>query len=567
MKKNSIFLIFTLVLSCAVVLLLSPVRSQCGNAEQPADDTLQPQASASAMGGSGWIAGWGANTYHQGSPPTTNNNYVAIAAGGYHSVALRSDGSIEAWGNNVYGQRNAPTGTNYVAIAAGNRHSLALKSNGSVVGWGDNTYGETNPQTGSQYVAIAAGDDCSIALKSDGSIVVWGDTSYGLGTPPTDNDYVAIAAGGHHGIALRSNGLIAVWGDTSYGLNTPPSGQYIAIAAGYYHGLALNNLGYIVGWGFDGNGEIDSPTDYGYVAIAAGYAPGLALKPDGSIVGWGSNSKGQASPPTGHKYVAIASGGSAYHSLALFGYEVRASVSGGNGSVSPAVQPVAVGGSATVNITPDAGYRVASIIDNSVAMPATLSYVISKAVAGHIIVVSFEPGCDSPSITTDPQNQTIGNGDSATLAVVAVGMAPLHYQWYQGTYPYTSHTVGTDADSYSTGALTTTTSFWVRLSNTCGQTNSATATITVSGTGSGPTITNVTSKTSKAGSSATIYGTGFSTDKKKDVVYFGTKKVKNITKANTTSLKVTIPKVANGTYAVTVAVNGTSSNAVNFTVK
>ncbi len=85
--------------------------------------------------------------------------------------------------------------------------------------------------------------------------------------------------------------------------------------------------------------------------------------------------------------------------------------------------------------------------------------------------------------------------------------------------------------------------------------------------GSGPSITSMTSKTSKPGSSATINSTGFSTDKKKNIVYFGTKKVKSINKAKTTSLKVTIPKVKKGIVGVYVEVNGQTSNTFQFQVK
>ncbi|MBI2837974.1 MAG: IPT/TIG domain-containing protein [Acidobacteria bacterium] len=84
--------------------------------------------------------------------------------------------------------------------------------------------------------------------------------------------------------------------------------------------------------------------------------------------------------------------------------------------------------------------------------------------------------------------------------------------------------------------------------------------------GSGPTITSIRCKTCKPGSAATIYGTGFSTDKKKDVVYFGKKKVKSIARAKPTSLRLTIPKVK-GTVDVYVLVNGEESNHVSFTVK
>jgi alpha-tubulin suppressor-like RCC1 family protein len=62
---------------------------------------------------------------------------VAIAAGGAHSLALKSDGTVVAWGSNFSGQMRVPSGlSGVVAIAAGDAHSLALKSDGTVVAWG-----------------------------------------------------------------------------------------------------------------------------------------------------------------------------------------------------------------------------------------------------------------------------------------------------------------------------------------------------------------------------------------------------------------------------------------------
>ena len=57
--------------------------------------------------------------------PAGLTNVVAIAAGSIHSLALRSDGSFVAWGDNSYGQTNQPTGlTVVVDIAAGDGHTL-----------------------------------------------------------------------------------------------------------------------------------------------------------------------------------------------------------------------------------------------------------------------------------------------------------------------------------------------------------------------------------------------------------------------------------------------------------
>ena len=83
----------------------------------------------------------------------------------YHSLALKSDGSLVGWGNNVYGQTNVPAGNDFMAIAAGGFHSLALKSDGSLVGWGYNGYGQTNVPAGDDFMAIAAGGYHSLAIR------------------------------------------------------------------------------------------------------------------------------------------------------------------------------------------------------------------------------------------------------------------------------------------------------------------------------------------------------------------------------------------------------------------
>jgi hypothetical protein len=91
---------------------------------------------------------------------------VAIAAGGQHSLALKSDGTVAGWGYDYYGQVTPPAGLSGVAaIAAGVGHSLALKSDGTVVGWGDNMSGQaTPPEWLTGVVAIAAGWKHSLAL-------------------------------------------------------------------------------------------------------------------------------------------------------------------------------------------------------------------------------------------------------------------------------------------------------------------------------------------------------------------------------------------------------------------
>lgn len=92
------------------------------------------------------------------------------------------------------------------------------------------------------------------------------------------------------------------------------------------------------------------------------------------------------------------------------------------------------------------------------------------------------PACSAPTITTQPQSQTIQSSQSANLSVAASGSAPLAYQWYQGSSGDTGSPVGgATSATLNTGPLTATVSGWVRVSNACGHADSVTATITVTG--------------------------------------------------------------------------------------
>jgi hypothetical protein len=262
----------------------------------------------------GSLVAWGWNGEGECNIPS-GTNYIAIAAGGFHSLALKSDGSIIAWGDNYYGECNVPSG-NYVAIAAGWGYSLALKSDGSVVAWGDNYYGECNVPPGN-FIAIAADSFHSLALKSDGSLVAWGWNNSGVcDDVPAGNNFKAIAAGTSHNLALKSDGSLVAWGNNFECQCCVPDGNnFKAIAAGAVHNVALKSDGSIVAWGRHYERQCEAPTGNNYVAISAGWYHNLALKSDGSLVAWGLDILGRCDVPSGNNFTAIAAGGA--HSLAI----------------------------------------------------------------------------------------------------------------------------------------------------------------------------------------------------------------------------------------------------------
>ena len=269
------------------------------------------------------VVAWGWNNFGQANVPTGLSGVIAIAAGGSHSLALKSNGTVVAWGNNSDGETTVPAGLSGVtAIAAGwGGHSLALKSDGTVVAWGNDSSGQTDVPAGLSGVSvISAGYFHSLALKSDGTIVGWGSNGYGEATAPAGlSGVTTIAAGYMYSLALKSDGTVVAWGYDGYGQTDVPAGLsgVTAISAGGYHNLALKSNGTVVAWGYDYYHQADVPAGLsGVTAIAAGNGHSLALRSNGTVVAWGNDDEGQTTVPAGLSGVtAIAAGGG--HSLAL----------------------------------------------------------------------------------------------------------------------------------------------------------------------------------------------------------------------------------------------------------
>jgi len=273
------------------------------------------------------------------NPPVNVTNALAVATAGYNSAygdyyALGADGKLYAWANYYanYGETNVSALSNSVvtAIAASGQSALALKSDGTVSAWGYGYYGQTNPPSGlSGVVAIACGGYHDLALKNDGTVTGWGGGAtmgYNYGQATNNSaatNVVAIAAGNLHSLALRADGTVVAWGYGSDGSTVVPftATNLVAIAAGTGFSIALRVNGTVVQWGYPLNAYPVPATLSNVVAISAASQHCAALRNDGTVVCWGyESSVGAASngvPADLTNVIAIASGGD--HDFALLG--------------------------------------------------------------------------------------------------------------------------------------------------------------------------------------------------------------------------------------------------------
>jgi alpha-tubulin suppressor-like RCC1 family protein len=276
----------------------------------------------------GLVVAWGDDDYDESKYPADLTNAVAIAAGDYHSVGVREDGTAEQWGYYWTGAAFYPVGsapgyTNLVAVAAGAEHDLGLLTDGTVVSWGlTNADANYVPEGLSGVKAVSAGWYHNLALQTNGTVVVWGSNLFGqTNAPPDLTNITAIAAGAQHSLALRSDGTVIGWGYSPSGQTNVPSdlSNVVAVAAGGMHSLALKADGEVVAWGYNNDGQCNVPEGLSNVmAIAAGWAHSVALKNNGTVVAWGENSSGQTNVVTNLPPVKLIAAGGDHTLAAVF---------------------------------------------------------------------------------------------------------------------------------------------------------------------------------------------------------------------------------------------------------
>jgi len=273
-------------------------------------------------------------------------------------MALKSDGSLWAWGINWHGQLGdgtkeirstpvmIPTIPGLAAISTGLNHTVVMKTDSTIWGWGKNATWQLGDRSSiedrltpvqvdfspfsspvMENIRIATSDTGSLYIKSDSTLLQWGNNSSYKENITLPDGAISVSGGKEHFLALTSVGTVWAWGNNTYGqlgngtfsdaqdpAQVTSLTDIIGISAGEYHSMALKSDGTVWTWGLNGGrlgngttGNRNTPVMViglnDVVAIAGGGGHSLALKASGEVWGWGKNDLGQIKvDPTAYQH-------------------------------------------------------------------------------------------------------------------------------------------------------------------------------------------------------------------------------------------------------------------------
>ena len=300
------------------------------------------------------------NTVNSSSPVQIGTNTIWSSTGSSRqsNLAVTTDGKLWSWGKNDVGQlgtndgvyRSSPTQvgtlTTWLNVFSSQYNtSFAIRTDGTLWAWGKNNYGQLgqNDQsdrispnqvgTGTTWLSVSGGYYHTLATKTDGTLWSWGrnnsgqlgiNTTVGIGRSSpvqvtADNNWSAVVAGKYFSVATRTNGTLWTWGigvDGQLGLNNLPNRSsptqvgtntnWSKISAGYLHVAATKTDGTLWTWGANENGQLgdnntssrrSSPTQIGsstnWSKVYSSFSMSHAIKTDNTLWLWGHNQYGQ----------------------------------------------------------------------------------------------------------------------------------------------------------------------------------------------------------------------------------------------------------------------------------
>ena len=248
-----------------------------------------PQVSAGgahtcALKTNGTVRCWGDNG--DGRLDAPQGTLTHVSAGGGFTCGLRPDGTAACWGND-YGGQSSPPNTTFVDISAGNSHACGLKADGHIECWGGEPYPGENT-----FVDISAGSN-TCGVTTDGQLDCWGPFHGGI----SGGNYVQVAYGNSDdGCALTASGDARCWEDGWYGIQDAPSESFVQLSVGSRHACGVTTSGSVLCWGDNGYGQSMAPQGQ-FTQVSAGLFHTCGLKSDATVVCWGNDEDGQVTPP------------------------------------------------------------------------------------------------------------------------------------------------------------------------------------------------------------------------------------------------------------------------------
>jgi alpha-tubulin suppressor-like RCC1 family protein len=278
---------------------------------------------------------------------------------GGHTLGLRENGAAWSWGSNNFGQlgdnsvvsKNSPVAvvggfTDFIQLSAGGTHSIGLRQNGTIWAWGSNGSGQLGDGTigrrsspvsvvggFTDWTQVSAGAIQNLGLRQNGTAWAWGAGGSGrLGDGTTVSksspvsvvggftDWTQVSAGNGHGLGVRSNGTAWAWGFNGNGqlgnnsaVNTSSPvlvaggfTDWVQVSAGN-HSLGVRTNGTAWGWGFNNlQGQVGDGTSVNrsspvsvvggftnWIQVSAGYRHSLGIRSNGTAWAWGNGTEGR----------------------------------------------------------------------------------------------------------------------------------------------------------------------------------------------------------------------------------------------------------------------------------
>ena len=301
----------------------TPVTTSAGGTNWKQVSANRDHTAAIKTDGTLWTWGRGGqgrlgdNTATDKSTPVTTfaggTNWKQVSSGGYHTAAIKTDGTLWTWGSGQYGQlggnqyinQSTPVttfagGTNWKQVSGGRLHSAAIKTDGTLWTWGKGTYGRLGDNTvtdkstpvttfagGTNWKQVSSGWFHTAAIKTDGTLWTWGRGDSGqLGdntvahksTPVTTfaggTNWKQVSGGSGHCAAIKTDGTLWTWGlgtngrlgdNTTTSKSTPVTTfaggtNWKQVGGGGYHCAAIKTDGTLWTWGYGHEGRLGNNT-------------------------------------------------------------------------------------------------------------------------------------------------------------------------------------------------------------------------------------------------------------------------------------------------------------------